>query len=202
MAQLHHLPCHFNLDGPAKVSTFFLPELSEDGSLVAHLRGRQLAGRSLHLPAGVQGLVLRELEGSELLSSASSRRQALASVLGKVVYGGRPEEGGVACSGEDAEDFDGLFGGGGMEDSDSGGEGGGGGRGSSGGAASPSPAAASGSSATPSASAGQAPAKAWVVDAAFTRITSWHHDTPATDQDMLPRALEWMRLLATLHNQD
>jgi hypothetical protein len=31
MAQLHHLPCKIDHDGPARVSTFFLPTPKPDG---------------------------------------------------------------------------------------------------------------------------------------------------------------------------
>lgn len=30
-AVVHHLPCKINMDGPAKISTYFVPEENKDG---------------------------------------------------------------------------------------------------------------------------------------------------------------------------
>ena len=56
-ASFHHIPCAINLDGPAKISTYFLVE--EKPALTAHFRGRQLDGKRMILPPDVQGLVLK-----------------------------------------------------------------------------------------------------------------------------------------------
>lgn len=54
--QLHLLPCRIEHDGPAKVSTYFLVEESEnrenatETALEVGFRGRQLKGREISLP--------------------------------------------------------------------------------------------------------------------------------------------------------
>ena len=112
-ASVHLLPCHFSHDGPAKISTYFLPQARE-GGLEAHLRGRQLAGVELSLPPGVEGVIFRELQGAELVS-ATAQAEALR---------GSSSAGGGAAPPPEEEDegaeYDGLFGGGGMDGSDCG----------------------------------------------------------------------------------
>ena len=198
-ASVHLLPCHFSHDGPAKISTYFLPQARE-GGLEAHLRGRQLAGVELSLPPGVEGVIFRELQGAELVS-ATAQAEALR---------GSSSAGGGAAPPPEEEDegaeYDGLFGGGGMDGSDCGsgyegeaeerrgGAGAGGGKGGSGGRAGAGAGVGAGAG-----EAGGASGRVWVRDARFAKITTWQHDQPATDQDMLPRALEWMRVAAALH---
>ena len=40
----------------------------------------------------------------------------------------------------------------------------------------------------------------WAVDGRFTKITAWLHDTPATDHELVPRALQWMQLAQKIHS--
>lgn len=54
------LPCRLHHDGPTKVSKrYWTPQAKEDGTRVAHFRGRRLKGRLIKIPVGYQGLVLK-----------------------------------------------------------------------------------------------------------------------------------------------
>ena len=44
------------------------------------------------------------------------------------------------------------------------------------------------------------PARAWGVDGKFTKVTAWQHDTPATEHDIMPRALGWIALAQKIHS--
>eukprot|EP00937_MAST-01D_sp_MAST-1D-sp2_P005049 g5049.t1 len=60
---VHHLPCSIKYDGPAPVSCYFRPtEVGAAGGdkRTVKLRGRELEGRRVALPAGVRGVVFRE----------------------------------------------------------------------------------------------------------------------------------------------
>jgi ribonuclease H2 subunit C len=59
-ASLHLLPVQLSLNGPAPVSTYFIPVTNSNGVLEATFRGRELKGRLVVLPAGVLGLVMRK----------------------------------------------------------------------------------------------------------------------------------------------
>jgi hypothetical protein len=207
LCDVHHLPCHLSHDGSAKVSTYFLPKAAPGGGLVAHLRGRELAGLEAPLPAGVEGAVFRELQGSELVSATAAAAAAAAAAAPAQGSRGGGGGGGDDDLAED-DDCDGLFGGGGMgsdgegsgygQDED---EGGGGGARRAAAAKAPAAAAAAAAATPAAASAASRPSgRVWALDARFTKVTTWQHDTPATEQDMLPRALEWMRLAAALHD--
>ena len=215
LCDVHHLPCHLAHDGSAKVSTYFLPRpaAGSGGGLAAHLRGRALAGLEAALPAGVEGAVFRELQGSELVSAAAASAAAAAAAAAALGASSSSGGGGGGEAGDDDDECEGLFGGGGMgsdgegsgygQGSDEGeGSGGFGSRKAAGGARSGAAAAAAAAAATPAAAgaAGRPSGRVWALDARFTKVTTWQHDTPATVQDMLPRALEWMRVAAALHS--
>ncbi|KAJ2740936.1 hypothetical protein H4S06_005992 [Coemansia sp. BCRC 34490] len=58
--KLHQLPCSVDYDGPAKTSTYFLPEKQPDLTYSASFRGRQLCGRKVTLPDSYIGHVVVE----------------------------------------------------------------------------------------------------------------------------------------------
>ncbi|TLD37747.1 ribonuclease H1 small subunit [Venturia nashicola] len=54
------LPCKINHDGPVNASErYWKPETSADGSSSAYFRGRKLEGKSIKLPDGYRGAVLK-----------------------------------------------------------------------------------------------------------------------------------------------
>lgn len=62
-ASVHLLPAHIEHDGPARVSTYFLPrpddEAPDSDERLATFRGRLLRGTPIALPAGFEGRILR-----------------------------------------------------------------------------------------------------------------------------------------------
>jgi hypothetical protein len=195
---VHHIPCRIRYDGPAKVSTYFTPTRAADGAPgVAHFRGRELAGHASPLPAGVSGVVFRELVGGELAvalageggggggapaGGAAPPSSAVTAAQRLALLDEEEEEGGGGGG-----DFDGGFFGEGMDGSGSEAGGGGG----EAGASAPAPAAA--------AAAATSATRVWAVDGRFRALTSWLHDAPATEHDLLPRALAWMKIAKQLH---
>lgn len=60
----HLLPVTIKRDGPAKVSAYFEPVISEQqGTLHASFRGKPLLGKTLDVPDGFTGLVASGDEG-------------------------------------------------------------------------------------------------------------------------------------------
>jgi len=85
-ATVHHLPCGFDADAKARVSTYFLPEVdAESGRHYVLLRGRRLEGHRVTLPAGAVGLVVTELpataSGVDTAAPASSPPASAPSTL-------------------------------------------------------------------------------------------------------------------------
>jgi hypothetical protein len=209
LCDVHHLPCHFSHDGPAKVSTYFLPQAAPGGGLRAFLRGRELAGLEAALPAGVEGAILRELQGAELVSAAAEAGAAAAASAGGGSGSGSGGGGGQAEEEAEEEECDGLFGGGGMgsdagsgygqDDEEEAPRGAAAAKSASGSGSSSAAGAGAASAAAAAAAASRPSGRVWAMDARFTKVTTWQHDTPATEHDMLPRALEWMRVAAVLH---
>jgi len=204
---VHHVPCRIRYDGPAKVSTYFTPARAASGPSVAHFRGRELAGHACPLPPGVSGVVFRELVGAELAVALAGgggcagvppppppppQQQQQPPPPPQLTAAQRlallDEE---EDEGEGGGGFDGGFFG---EDMDGSGSeaGSGGGGGSKAGA--PAASAAAGAAATASTAT-----RVWAVDGRFSALTSWVHDVPATEHDLLPRALAWMRTAQELH---
>merc|ERR1711907_61978 len=64
---LHRLPWEVCHDGPAKVSTFFMPEPMEnsEGVLRASFWGRGLRGQEVKLPAGYAGVVMEQRDDGD-----------------------------------------------------------------------------------------------------------------------------------------
>lgn len=59
----HLLPVNIKHDGPANVSGFFKPIITEkNGALTASFRGKPLIGKRLELPEGYVGVVAAETE--------------------------------------------------------------------------------------------------------------------------------------------
>lgn len=56
------------------------------------------------------------------------------------------------------------------------------------------------SSANSSSSSLAAPKREYQIDANFSTLTSWHHDRPGTDHDLVPVALEWIEVARVLHD--
>jgi hypothetical protein len=197
---VHHVPCRLRYDGPAKVSTYFTPSRPAGGGpSVAHFRGRELVGHVSALPAGVSGVVFRELVGAELAVAKAGTCAASAPPSGGGAAPAPPPAALTAAQrlallDEEEEGggggFDGGFFGEDMDGSgsESGGGGGGGGGGDGGGAGAPG-----------GGPAASAPTRVWAVDGRFDSLTSWLHDAPATEHDLLPRAVSWMKTAQQLH---
>jgi hypothetical protein len=56
------------------------------------------------------------------------------------------------------------------------------------------------SSTNSSSSSLAAPKREYQIDANFSTLTSWHHDRPGTDHDLVPVALEWIEVARVLHD--
>lgn len=57
------LPCRIDHNGPAKVTKrYWRPETEKDGTKTAYFRGRRLRGKSLKVPQGYKGLILKSTE--------------------------------------------------------------------------------------------------------------------------------------------
>ncbi|KAL2050228.1 hypothetical protein ABVK25_009589 [Lepraria finkii] len=55
------LPCRINRNGPVDASQrYWAPETADDGKLGAYFRGRKLKGKEIRVPAGYQGIVVKE----------------------------------------------------------------------------------------------------------------------------------------------
>jgi len=67
---VQHLPCEINMDGHAKITTYFMPE-EENGKLTSSFRGRPLEGKDTKIPDGFQGVIMEckywDKEGKEEL---------------------------------------------------------------------------------------------------------------------------------------
>ena len=170
---VHHLPCNLKYDGPCKVSTYFVPKPKEGGdggAFTAYFRGRELSGLEQNLPVGVSGVVFRELVGSEL-DQSEIKSSAKNASLGEAA---------AAQSNLDETLSEGAgFFGGDLDDSEEGEEIQGAGQ---------------------KEELGGAPLRVWTVDGKFSKVISWLHDVPATDHDLLPRALQWMKLSKTINS--
>ena len=44
--------------------------------------------------------------------------------------------------------------------------------------------------------------RVWVIDGTFKTITTWTHDTPYTEHDVIPRALEFIAVSHALHDMN
>ena len=44
--------------------------------------------------------------------------------------------------------------------------------------------------------------RVWVIDGTFKTITTWTHDTPYTEHDVIPRALEFIAVSHALHEMN
>nr|CAG4641342.1 EOG090X0IC1 [Eulimnadia texana] len=78
--EVHLMPCKIHHDGPANVSTYFTPYISEkspsdessDKVLQASFRGRLLLGQQIEIPENFTGYVLSE--SKKPLSEESDRK--------------------------------------------------------------------------------------------------------------------------------
>jgi hypothetical protein len=162
--KIHHVPVHFSRDSPAKVSSYFVPTVtdstdasSSQPSLRATLRGRALEGHEsvLSTSGNMTGAIFRELDMfARQTVLARHRATAAASRRG---------------NGDSDEDGSDISGGG---DGDGDGDG------------------------------GNQHERVWVIDGTFKTITTWTHDTPYTEHDVIPRALEFIAVSHALHDMN
>ncbi|RDI76902.1 hypothetical protein Vi05172_g13115 [Venturia inaequalis] len=94
------LPCKINHDGPVNASErYWKPQSAEDGSASAYFRGRKLEGKSIKLPEGYRGAVLKttdkvvpvetsqDAEEDEDMSEETREVEQLASFDEVMVWG-------------------------------------------------------------------------------------------------------------------
>jgi hypothetical protein len=221
-ATVHHLPCGFDADAKARVSTYFLPEVdAESGRHYVLLRGRRLEGHRVTLPAGAVGLVVTELpataSGVDTAAPASSppasapstlsapsapsvstaaavrRPPTVASFSGAGGGGGYGKKAGGSDSGSGGgSDSEPDWGVGGSDDDSSGEDD----------TAFDLDAALGRPSATTVAAAARPPpppARRWEVESSFLAATYWLHDKPIADSDPLRAAADWIDIARAVH---
>ena len=167
---MHHVPVHFARDGLAKVSSYFVPSsCGTEGALRASLRGRALDGFEVALPVNTSGVVFRELEGGRAREAVALAKQQRKRV-GSKSAASRGRGAHRHRHDDDDDDEDDD-----EDDDDDDIE-----------------------NVDELDNLSQIE-RAWVVDGTFKTITTWTHDTPYTEHDVLPRALEWLAVAHALH---
>jgi len=196
---------------------------SSSSQLTAYFRGRKLDGTSITLPSKVTGLILRESANTsssdkgavgtpdKLSSTGEDEHQISKSALAALMAEEDDEDeggGGGGSSDGEIEDGGGLWGSGMaifMDEEDD--EEARGGNGNSDKVAGKKRKAEDGdssnapsSSSSTSATASFAPKREYQIDAKFSTLTSWSHDRPGTDHDLVNVAVEWIEVARVLHD--
>lgn len=198
---------------------------SSSSQLTAYFRGRKLDGTSITLPSKVTGLILRESANTsssdkgavgtpDKLSSSTGEdeHQISKSALAALMAEDDDEDeggGGGGSSDGGIEDGGGLWGSGMAmfmdEEDDEEARGGnsdkvaGKKRKAEDDVSSNAPSSSS-SSASTSATTSFAPKREYQIDAKFSTLTSWSHDRPGTDHDLVNVAVEWIEVARVLHD--
>ena len=60
LSVVHSLPINTEFNGQSQIKSFFLQSKDSNGNSTAYFRGRELKGKSVSLPAGLTGVVLRK----------------------------------------------------------------------------------------------------------------------------------------------